>query len=141
MSEIKIGVYKHYKGNEYFVLGEALHTETEEEMIIYRLAAITESDNRVWARPKKMFLETVEIDGEVIPRFKIIAEVEELTADDMLNVLSDVENNLVTQYKHLFNYSDVKLSFDKEALNHCRRLNKAGSCGICHRNKDCSFGK
>lgn len=54
---------------------------------------------------------------EFIGRFPIVACVQELTQDDMLNILTTVENNLVSQYKHLFGISDVKLSFDKEALN------------------------
>jgi len=53
---------------------------------------------------------------EFVSRFPVITEVQELSKDDMLAVLSGVENNLVTQYKHLFNYNKVRLSFDKEAL-------------------------
>jgi len=53
---------------------------------------------------------------EFVSRFPIVAEVQELTQDDMLNVLAGVENNLVSQYKHLFKYNDVRLTFDKEAL-------------------------
>jgi ATP-dependent Clp protease ATP-binding subunit ClpX len=54
---------------------------------------------------------------EFISRFPIIGEVEELTELDMLNILGSVENNLVQQYKHLFDYNDVKLSFDSDALS------------------------
>ena len=53
---------------------------------------------------------------EFIGRFPIVAAVGELTEEDMLNVLTNVENNLVLQYKHLFKYSNVNLSFDKAAL-------------------------
>jgi len=53
---------------------------------------------------------------EFVSRFPIIAEVQELTQEDMLEVLSTVENNLVTQYKHLFKIDKVRLTFDKEAL-------------------------
>ena len=53
---------------------------------------------------------------EFVSRFPIVAEVQELTQDDMLNVLTEVENNLVSQYKHLFKYSNVRLTFDKDAL-------------------------
>lgn len=53
---------------------------------------------------------------EFVSRFPVIAEVQELTHEDMLNVLSSVENNLVTQYKHLFKYDNVRLTFDKTAL-------------------------
>ena len=53
---------------------------------------------------------------EFVGRFPIIAEVQELTNEDMLNVLSTVEGNLVTQYKHLFKCDNVGLSFDIAAL-------------------------
>ena len=53
---------------------------------------------------------------EFVGRFPIITEVQELSKEDMLNVLSTVEGNLVTQYKHLFKCDNVRLTFDKEAL-------------------------
>lgn len=54
---------------------------------------------------------------EFVGRFPVVAEVSELSKEDMLNILTGVENSLVSQYKHLFKYSDVNLSFDKAALN------------------------
>lgn len=54
---------------------------------------------------------------EFVGRFPVVAEVSELSKEDMLNILTGVENNLVSQYKHLFKYSNVSLSFDKAALN------------------------
>lgn len=53
---------------------------------------------------------------EFVGRFPVVAEVEDLTQDDMMNILTGVENNLVSQYQHLFSYNEVKLSFDKAAL-------------------------
>jgi len=53
---------------------------------------------------------------EFVSRFPVIAEVQELSQTDMLEVLSTVENNLVIQYKHLFKYNKVRLTFDKDAL-------------------------
>lgn len=53
---------------------------------------------------------------EFIGRFPIVAAVEELSEEDMLNILTKVENNLVSQYKHLFKYNNVSLTFAKEAL-------------------------
>jgi ATP-dependent Clp protease ATP-binding subunit ClpX len=53
---------------------------------------------------------------EFVGRFPIVAAVEELSKDDMMNILTGVENNLVSQYKHLFKYNNVSLSFAKEAL-------------------------
>jgi len=53
---------------------------------------------------------------EFVSRFPIITEVQKLSSADMFEVLSNVENNLVTQYKHLFKCDNVRLTFDKEAL-------------------------
>ena len=60
------GRYRHYKGKDYIVLGVARHSETEEELIVYRTDY---GDRSLWVRPLDMFLETVEIDGRRCPRF------------------------------------------------------------------------
>jgi hypothetical protein len=66
------GRYRHYKGNEYFVLAVARHTETEEELVVYRqLYGDTEA---LWVRPRTMFLEEVEYQGVRQPRFAFVAE-------------------------------------------------------------------
>jgi cyclomaltodextrinase / maltogenic alpha-amylase / neopullulanase len=71
MQNIKLGKYRHYKGNLYEVIGVARHSETLEELVIYR--ALYDSPefgkNALWARPKKMFLEDVLVDGKKVPRF------------------------------------------------------------------------
>jgi hypothetical protein len=68
------GKYKHYKGNFYEVIATALHSETREELVVYR--ALYESKDfekdQLWVRPLKMFTEKVEIDGKQIPRFQFI---------------------------------------------------------------------
>ena len=61
------GLYHHYKGNKYKVLGIAKHSETLEEMVVYQAQY---GDFGIWVRPKDMFFEDVEIDGEIVPRFK-----------------------------------------------------------------------
>ena len=60
------GRYRHYKGKDYIVLGVARHSETEEELIVYRTDY---GDRSLWVRPLAMFQETVEIDGGRCPRF------------------------------------------------------------------------
>lgn len=65
------GVYEHYKGKKYCVVGIANHSETVEEMVVYR-KLYDEYD--LWVRPKGMFLETVEVDGKVIPRFRLLQD-------------------------------------------------------------------
>ena len=69
MKEIKIGKYRHFKGGEYEVLYVAKHSETGEDMVVYRALY---GDGGVWVRPAKMWNETVERDGCVYPRFTFL---------------------------------------------------------------------
>ena len=64
---IRPGLYRHYKGKEYEVIGIAQHTETGEEVVVYQALF---GDRELWVRPKDMFLGTVEFDGREVPRFK-----------------------------------------------------------------------
>ncbi len=66
---LKLGKCRHYKGNEYEVIGVARHSETLEEMVVYRALY---GDNELWVRPLKIFMEEVEVDGKKIPRFEHI---------------------------------------------------------------------
>jgi hypothetical protein len=66
---VKTGRYRHYKGNEYTVLGVARHSETEEELVVYRQEY---GERDLWVRPKAMFLETVNVNGEQVPRFAAV---------------------------------------------------------------------
>ncbi|MBA3312408.1 MAG: DUF1653 domain-containing protein [Planctomycetota bacterium] len=68
------GRYRHYKGKDYVVLGVARHSETEEEMVVYRQDY---GDRGLWVRPKAMFLETVEMDGRNVERFRYIGPNDE----------------------------------------------------------------
>ncbi len=69
MTTISPGRYRHYKGNEYTVLGVARHSETQEELVVYRQEY---GDHDLWVRPKQMFLETVQVGGQAVPRFRYI---------------------------------------------------------------------
>lgn len=72
MSEITIGgVYRHFKGNRYRVEAIARHSETCEDMVVYRQLY---GDGGLWVRPLSMFLQTVERDGETFPRFTLETE-------------------------------------------------------------------
>lgn len=63
---VEPGRYRHYKGKEYEVLGVARHSETEEEMVVYRCLY---GDFSLWVRPLAMFCELVRVDGVSVPRF------------------------------------------------------------------------
>ncbi|MGN5152429.1 DUF1653 domain-containing protein [Aeromonas enteropelogenes] len=64
------GRYRHFKGGLYQVLTLALHTETGEQLVIYR----SEQDGEVYARPVTMFMEWIEHQGEVVSRFTPVRE-------------------------------------------------------------------
>jgi hypothetical protein len=65
---IELGLYKHYKGNVYEVIGIASHSETMEELVVYEATYQLEGEN-LWVRPLSMFLETVIVDGKEVQRF------------------------------------------------------------------------
>lgn len=71
MDEIKLGKYRHFKGNEYRVIGIAKHSETLEEMVIYQALY---GEGGYWVRPASMWNETVERDGKVYKRFTYIGD-------------------------------------------------------------------
>ena len=71
MDEIRPGRWRHFKGNEYMVLGIAQHSETLEPMVVYRALY---GDGGLWVRPAAMWLETVERDGQSFPRFTYIGD-------------------------------------------------------------------
>ena len=71
MESIKPGRYRHFKGKEYEVLGVARHSETEEELVVYRALY---GDFGLWVRPVSMWNETVEHNGKTFRRFTYIGE-------------------------------------------------------------------
>lgn len=63
------GRYRHFKGNEYTVLGVARHSETLDEMVVYRQEY---GDNDLWVRPLAMFQEMVTFERAEVPRFRLL---------------------------------------------------------------------
>ena len=68
---IPTGLYRHYKGTHYKVIGVAKHSETNENMVVYR--ALYGSFG-LWVRPLNMFIESVEQEGKHVPRFELVKE-------------------------------------------------------------------
>ena len=71
MDEIKLGKYRHFKGNEYEVIAIAKHSETTEDYVVYKALY---GDGGMWVRPASMWNETVERDGVTYKRFTYIGE-------------------------------------------------------------------
>lgn len=70
---LKLGKYKHYKGKEYEVVGIARHSETLEELVVYKALYQNDGEN-IWVRPLKMFIEEVEIEGKKMSRFEFLGK-------------------------------------------------------------------
>ena len=71
--DVRPGIYQHYKGKRYRVIGTAKHSETEEELVVYECLYDNPS-GQLWVRPKAMFLETVMVEGKQILRFAFVGE-------------------------------------------------------------------
>ena len=71
MTTIKPGRYRHFKGNEYEVIGTARHSETLEELVVYRALY---DNGGLWVRPAAMWNEIVERDGKTYRRFTYLGE-------------------------------------------------------------------
>jgi len=71
MKDIRPGIWRHFKGYRYQVIGIARHSETEEPMVVYRALY---GDGQLWVRPASMWLDTVERDGQIFQRFVLETE-------------------------------------------------------------------
>lgn len=71
-TDITPGLYRHYKGNDYKVIGVGMHTETEEKLVFYQSQY---GNFDYWARPVSMWNENVEYEGQILPRFTRIVEL------------------------------------------------------------------
>ena len=67
--EIKLGIYEHYKRKQYEVIGVVIHSETLEELVLYKALY---GEKLTWVRPFNMFFEKVKINGVTQPRFKFL---------------------------------------------------------------------
>ena len=68
---VKAGEYEHYKGKKYRVIGVARHSETLEELVVYKALY---GEGELWVRPVKIFLETVSVGEKSIPRFRRVGD-------------------------------------------------------------------
>lgn len=75
MSAVKPGLYRHFKGNYYQVIGTARHSETMEELVVYRALY---GERGLWVRPASMWNELVERDGRTVKRFTYMGNTAEI---------------------------------------------------------------
>lgn len=91
MTELKKGIYLHYKGSKYRVLYEVKHSETAEELVVYQNI---EDETKIWVRPKKIFQEEVEVAGVKKARFEFIEEEKDTWEHKCKLALADYQNLL-----------------------------------------------
>ena len=92
MDAIPLGIYRHYKGKQYEVVGFAKHSETLEDMVIYKALY---GEGGIWVRPMSMWSELVEIDGKSVRRFEYVDEKTETARQDELSeALRSIESTL-----------------------------------------------
>lgn len=69
---VRLGRYRHYKGKEYEVIGVGRHSETLEELVVYRALY---GEHGLWVRPQAMFMEMVTVAGKLVPRFQFMGSI------------------------------------------------------------------
>jgi len=95
--KIKRGIYRHFKGGQYRILNEVLNSETLEEAVVYQ---DIKNESKIWVRPKKIFLEEVEVAGIKKPRFEFFKDEEiESWEHQYKRALADYQNLLKQNIK------------------------------------------
>jgi cupin 2 domain-containing protein len=107
MNPIEPGRYRHYKGNDYTVIGTARHSETLEEMVVYRQEY---GEHGLWVRPKQMFAEMVNVNGREVPRFQPLGSSSQHVGESVRNVFDELPQQLPKEVvQTLIQAADVRI--------------------------------
>lgn len=104
---IPSGRYRHYKGKEYTVIGTARHSETLDELVVYRQEY---GDHGLWVRPKQMFSGTINVDEQDVPRFRPLGSSSEHVGETVNNVFDELPQHLPKEVvQTLIQAADVRI--------------------------------
>ena len=110
MSPIPLGVYRHYKGDEYEVIGFAKHSETLEDMVVYKALY---GERGTWVRPLSMWENPIEIDGKIMKRFEYAGKIK---AADSQNDLAESRRSLLSMLQKCEKIDTAKLGKSQQTL-------------------------
>lgn len=116
MLAINPGLYQHYKGPFYDVIEVAQHSETEEPLVIYRALY---GEKGLWARPLSMFTETIDVDGQMTPRFAFCDPQTGVLEVAILDVNFDEKNDFETAFKQVEALIQDTKGYISHQLNPC----------------------
>ena len=113
MPTIPLGVYRHYKGNLYELVGFAKHSETLDDMVIYNPLY---GERGTWVRPLSMWEEYVQVDGKEVKRFELIEEKNGSINDFTLEELSEAHGALLSTLRKCEKIDSTKLAPSQQTL-------------------------
>lgn len=96
MNPIPFGRYRHYKGNEYKVIGFAKHSETLEDMVVYKALY---GEGGTWVRPLSMWENLIEADGKTVKRFEYIGETGDSSKQHELREAFRAINSTISKFE------------------------------------------
>lgn len=106
-TSVPTGRYRHYKGHEYTVIGRARHSETSEELVVYRQEY---GERALWVRPMDMFLERVTVDGQSVARFALLESGVEGVREGVDNIFDDLPQHFPDELvRILIRAADVRI--------------------------------
>jgi hypothetical protein len=91
VNPIPLGTYRYYKGNLYDVVGFAKHSETLEDMVVYKALY---GESGTWVRPLSMWENPIEVDGSIVKRFEYVGGNEISNGHDLSEALRSIESTL-----------------------------------------------
>ncbi len=113
---VKTGLYRHYKGPFYRVIDVATHSETDEKLVVYQALY---GEKGTWVRPYSMFTESVEIDGEQVPRFAYLDPQSEVLEHAVLNVVQGQESEFEAAFEQAQSIISSMPGYIDHSLSRC----------------------
>jgi hypothetical protein len=130
MNPIPLGIYRHYKGNQYEVIGFAKHSEMLEDMVIYKALY---GERGTWVRPLSMWDNPIEVDGKTVKRFEYVGESDNM---DRQHELSEAHRALLSTLQKCEKIDAVKMGKSQQTLLNRRIAALKLALGLIEKEQD-----